>query len=192
MVFGHVRHDGDEMRTPAIWVWRLRDGRATHGAVVSDEAAMRTRHGLRFVGAAPQGAARSALWLELPATPESVGEARHALRVWAENLTLSGVERDAILLALSEAATNAVRHAYPLGGEHEAFRIGAVVEGSRLLLTVEDEGAGLDSLSTDPGLGMGLSLLDRLAETVELVGEPERARGTEVRMWFPLESLAGR
>ena len=59
-------------------------------------------------------------------------------------------------------------------------------------MTVEDDGVGLDSLSTDPGLGMGLPLLDRLAETVEFVCEPERARGTEVRMWFPLESLAER
>ena len=36
VVFGNVIHDGDPTETPAIWVWRLRDGLATHGAVVSE------------------------------------------------------------------------------------------------------------------------------------------------------------
>jgi anti-sigma regulatory factor (Ser/Thr protein kinase)/ketosteroid isomerase-like protein len=190
VVFGHVLHDDDDAtRTPVIWVWRVRDGRATHGAVVSDEAVLRKRH-RRFAPPTPRSAARSALWLELPAEPVSVGEARHALRVWVDNLTLTRAECDTILLALSEAATNAVRHAYPSAGEDDAFRVGAMVHGRELLVTVEDDGVGLDTLSRTPGLGVGLPLLDRLAATVALVGAPERPRGTEVRMWFPLESPA--
>ena len=58
-------------------------------------------------------------------------------------------------------------------------------------MTVEDDGVGLDDpIASDPGLGMGLPLLGMLAETVAFISAPERAQGSEVRMWFPLESLA--
>ena len=188
VVFGHVIHAGDPTETPAIWVWRLRDGLATHGAVVSNETALRARHGWRFVGAAPPGAARAPLWLALPAVPESVGEARHALRVWLQNLVLTTEERDGILLALSEAATNAVRHAYPRGSGTEAVRISAEIDGGRLLVTTEDDGVGIATLPTDPGLGMGLPLLGTLTEAVAFISEPDRTRGTQVQMWFPLSA----
>ena len=186
VVFGHVIHDGDATQTPAIWVWRLRDGLATHGAMVSDETALRARHGRRFVGAAPGGGARAPLWLALPAVPESVADARHALRLWAETLPLTREDRDGLLLALSEAATNVVRHAYPRGSSTEAVRISAEIDDGRLLVTVEDDGVGLAALAPDPGLGMGLPLLGILSETVALVSAPERTRGSEVQMWFPL------
>ena len=189
VVFGDLIHNGDHTLTPAIWIWRLRDGLATHGAVVSDETALRVRHSRRSSVATRQRPLVP-LWLALPAVPESVGEARHAMRVWAENLTLTPVERDAILLALSEAATNAVRHGYAGGSVQDAVRIRAEIEGSRVLVTVEDDGVGLDTLASDPGLGMGLPLLGVLAETVEFSSPPDRSQGSEVRMWFPLESLA--
>ena len=188
VVFGNVIHDGDPTETPAIWVWRLRDGLATHGAVVSNETALRARHGWRRVGAAPPGAARAPLWLALPAVPESVGEARHALRVWLQNLVLTTEECDAILLALSEAATNAVRHAYPRRSGDEAVRISAEIDSGRLLVTVEDDGVGLAAFPTDPGLGMGLPLLGTLTQAVAFISAPERARGSQVQMWFPLSA----
>ena len=180
VVFGNLLQDGT--RTPALWVWRLRAGLATHGAVVSDES---------VVGARP-GAARTALWLELPATPESVGEARHAVRVWADNLTPTVVERDAIMLAVSEAATNVVRHAYRGGEEDASFRIRADVQHGRLHLTLEDDGVGLSAVSSDPGLGIGIPLLGHLAAEVTLCSAPERQAGCEVRMAFPLAALEPR
>ena len=186
VVFGYVIHDGDATETPAFWVWRLRDGLATHGAVVSDETALRARHGRRFVDAAPGGAARAPLWLALPAVPVSIGEARHALRVWSETLPLTDADREELMLALSEAATNVVRHAYPGGSPDEAIRIRAEIDDGRLLVTVEDDGVGFAALSTDPGLGMGLPLLGKLTETVALISAPERARGSEVQMCFRL------
>ena len=41
VVFGHLCQDGTVARTPAIWVWRLRDGLATHGAVLADASTLR-------------------------------------------------------------------------------------------------------------------------------------------------------
>jgi serine/threonine-protein kinase RsbW len=191
VVFGDLVHEGEGMRTPALWIWRLREGLVTHGALVSDASALRAAAG-RFARGVQEGAARASLWLELPAAPECIAEARHAVRVWAENLTPTEEERDSITLAVSEAATNVVRHAYPGNGSTATFRIRADVDEGQVRLTLEDDGVGLGAISTDPGLGIGIPLLGRLATGVTLVSAPERPVGCEVRMWFALDSLAPR
>ncbi len=175
---------GDTM--PALWIWRLRDGRITHGTLVSDEGAVRAAR------AAPGAAAprRTALRLALSVLPESAGDARHALELWAQNLKPTGPERSDLLLAISEAATNVIRHAYPGGKEDAAFQLDAVISDDRLQVVVTDEGVGLGAGSSNPGLGMGLPLLSTLADTLMLVGPPERSRGLQVRMWFAFASLA--
>ena len=53
-----------------------------------------------------------------------------------------------------------------------------------------DDGVGLGASSSNPGLGIGMPLLSTLADTLMLVGPPERSRGLEVRMWFAFASLA--
>ena len=134
----------------------------------------------------------AALSLELPATPESVGKARRAVRSWAEHHAPTIGERDGIMLAVSEAASNAVRHAYPEGRSGCEFRVHARVDADRLLVAVEDDGVGLDARSRQPGLGVGIPLISQLTAAVRLASPPDRQRGCEVRMWFALESLARR
>ena len=186
VVFGDVIHDGDHTQTPAIWVWRLRDGLATHGAVVSNETALRARHSRRCLGRRAPSAPRAPLWLALPAVPESVGEARHALRVWA-------AEPDADQRRARRDPARALRGRHQRGAARlpgrsgdEAVRISAEIDSSRLLVTVEDDGVGLAAFPTDPGLGMGLPLLGTLTQAVAFISAPERARGSQVQMWFPL------
>jgi serine/threonine-protein kinase RsbW len=183
VVFGHLLHEGEVAPKPALWIWRLREGLATHGALVSDASVLQNG-GARF--------GRARLWLELPAAPECIAEARHAVRLWSENLTPTAEELDAITLAVSEAATNVVRHAYPGNGAHATFRIRADVDEWRVRVTLEDDGVGLGAISTHPGLGIGIPLLGRLATGVTLVSAPERPAGCEVRMWFALDSLGPR
>jgi serine/threonine-protein kinase RsbW len=175
---------GDTM--PALWIWRLRNGQITHGTLVSDEGA------LRGARAGPGAAAphRTALRLALPALPLSAGDARHALDLWVQNLKPTKPERNDLLLAISEAATNVIRHAYPEGTEGAAFRLDAEISDDRLQVVLTDDGVGLGASSSNPGLGMGLPLLGTLADTLMLVGPPERSRGLEVRMWFTFASLA--
>jgi len=191
VVFGHLLHEREIAPSPALWVWRLREGLATHGALVSDTSAF-TNGGARFARKLPPGAGRAPLWLELPAAAECIAEARYAVRLWSASLTPTVDERDAIMLAVSEAATNVVRHAYPGNGTHESFRIQADVDEGRLRLALEDDGVGLGAISGDPGLGIGIPLLGRLATGVTLVSAPERPNGCEVRMWFALDSLVPR
>ena len=191
VAFGAVLDGPDGATMPAIWIWRFRNGLVTHGTLVSDEGALRAaRNGQARVGAAPRGVTRSPLRLQLPATPESAGDARHAVGIWSDNFTLTRRERNDILLAVSEAATNVVRHGYPGSGPDEAFGILAEVSDGQLLVAVSDEGVGLGATSPNPGLGMGLPLLGKLSTALSLVSAPERPRGLEVRMWFALASLA--
>jgi len=135
----------------------------------------------------------AALLLELPATPESVRTARQAVGSWADTFSPTARERDGIMLAVSEAATNAVRHAYPNGlNGGGGFRVSARVDADRLLVAVEDDGVGLNARSPDPGVGVGMPLISLLAASIRLAHPPERQRGSEVRMWFALESLMRR
>jgi serine/threonine-protein kinase RsbW len=167
---------------PAVWIWRFRNGLATYGMLVSDAGELRAA---REAAAAPH---RAALQLALSALPDSAADARHALQIWGGNLTLTTQERSDVLLAVSEAVTNAIRHAYPARSEGATFRLSAEVSGDRLEVVVTDDGSGI-GVSSDPGLGMGLPLLGTLTDALMLVGPPERSAGLEVRMWFALASL---
>ena len=185
VAFGDLPDGTSGATIPALWVWRLRKGQVTHGTLVSDEDAMRAAR------AAPGATApgRRGLRLALSALPESAGDARHVVDLWAKNLKPTGPERNDLLLAVSEAATNVIRHAYPGGRDGAAFRLDAEISDGRLRIVVADDGVGLGASSANPGLGMGLPLLSTLADTLMLVGPPERSTGLEVRMWFALASL---
>ncbi len=88
-----------------------------------------------------------------------------------------------IRLAVTEACTNVVVHAYPDGREGP-MEIAAHLGGSDITIVVRDEGNGITPRADSPGLGLGLPLIASLAESVQLRRD-ERDR-TEVRMTFSL------
>ena len=132
---------------------------------------------------APPGS--HAFELRVPAVPASVGELRHALSSELEALPVPSSLVEDIGLAVSEAATNAVLHAY-LG----ASRPGPLLLSARLMddtvhVVVRDHGRGMTPRPDSPGLGLGLPLMTRLADAVQISTHPEG--GTEVRMTFTVE-----
>ena len=119
-----------------------------------------------------------------PAEPASVSAIRHTLQDWARALGVRQEVISAVGLAVSEAATNAVVHAYadqPSGG---TVAVEAGVEDEVLWVTVCDQGRGMRPRPDSPGLGLGLPLIAQMTEAFE-VHEAE-AGGTEVRMRFAL------
>jgi serine/threonine-protein kinase RsbW len=122
----------------------------------------------------------------LPATPASVPVARHALAALLEAIGASETLRAQAELAISEAATNAVLHAYRETSEEGTVHVRAAVAGEMLTVTVEDEGCGLKPRPDSPGLGLGISLMSHQASEVAFVVPPQRPAGTEVRMLFDL------
>jgi serine/threonine-protein kinase RsbW len=124
--------------------------------------------------------------LTMPARAENVAIVRHAIGALGEAIEIDAQTLSDIRLAVTEACTNVVVHAYPDGNEGPLETLG----GEELTVVVRDEGAGIAARTDSPGLGLGLPLIASLAETVQL-GHDEQAR-TEVRMTFPLGDPAAR
>jgi serine/threonine-protein kinase RsbW/stage II sporulation protein AB (anti-sigma F factor) len=119
------------------------------------------------------------LELRLPASPATVPQVRRALMSFA---TAHGVpDVSDVGLAVTEAVTNAVLHAYR-GGESGDMRVVACAEPNRLVVVVRDYGCGMSPRLDSPGLGMGLSIIARLADEVNV--ERPADGGTRLRMHF--------
>ena len=117
-----------------------------------------------------------------PAIHSSVPEARRAVAALARSVGASRSQVDAIKLAVSEAVTNAVLHAYP--GQPGAVHVTAAVTGDELWVLVADDGCGLETMARRPGLGLGLALIAQSAE--DFTVSRRSSRGIELRMRFPL------
>lgn len=125
-----------------------------------------------------------------PATGASVGIARrHVVRMARD----AGASNDALAdieLAVSEASTNAVMHAYvPSGERGETFTIAVASEGAHFSVWVTDEGKGGRRIGPSPGAGLGLEIMARLSERL-LIGVLEDGR-TQVEMRFDLGLAQG-
>jgi anti-sigma regulatory factor (Ser/Thr protein kinase) len=91
-----------------------------------------------------------------------------------------------VKLAVSEAVTNAVRHAYRDQEPGDVIAT-AHIESGILRIVIADTGRGMAPRSDSPGLGLGLPLISHAADTVEVM---RKSPGTEVHMTFPCpESL---
>lgn len=119
--------------------------------------------------------------LELPAEPASVPELRHGVSRFAAEQGLGSEFVADVALAVSEAVTNAVKYADAAGADG-IVEVSAAREDAWLEVTVRDRGEGFGRGSVD-GLGLGLSIIARLAGELRIVQEGD---GTEVRMRFPL------
>jgi anti-sigma regulatory factor (Ser/Thr protein kinase) len=85
-----------------------------------------------------------------------------------------------VRLAVTEAATNAVIHAYSKAeGE---LRVTAAMLDGELTIVIRDTGPGLVERRDSPGLGIGLSVIATVAERLKIISN---AGGTEIHMAFP-------
>ena len=96
---------------------------------------------------------------------------------------------DGIALAVSEAVTNAVVHAYvdaPAPGEVEVFAQRHPDDG--IEIHVCDDGRGMMPRRDSPGLGVGLALITKLAQRFKVETRP--GGGTAVSMLFAVHDPA--
>lgn len=122
-----------------------------------------------------------------PATRESLPIVRGEVAEYAARIAgFEGQRLDAIRLAVSEAVTNAIVHGYPSQADAEVRVTAAVVEGTLVVLVVDD-GCGYRTPARTPGLGYGLPLMSESAD--ELVLHERAEGGTEARMSFRLPGL---
>jgi anti-sigma regulatory factor (Ser/Thr protein kinase) len=118
-----------------------------------------------------------------PAIPEAVPLARRALTDVAAAAGASGERLEEIRLAVSEALTNAVVHAYR-DGETGRFQVTAAIASGELWVLIGDDGRGLHAWNDSRGLGIGLSLISGLSDDFAIA--TRASGGTEVQMRFDL------
>src|SRR5215467_10062302 len=123
--------------------------------------------------------------LSVPARPEYIALARLALSGLADIVTLSDEMLADLKLALTEAVSNSVRHAYADGAGFVS--IAYELNGDTLAVEVVDDGKGFDP-DRPPPLegeeltegGLGISIIRTIADEFELHSTPG-VRGSRLR-----------
>jgi sigma-B regulation protein RsbU (phosphoserine phosphatase) len=132
---------------------------------------------------------RLALDLTLPADTRLVGATRQALGVYLREFGAPTEVVDDVILAMDEACSNVLRHAYPQGHDNNLL-LRADLQPGRILIEVVDDGVGFDIMTSRPRLvdegqpmpsGRGLDVMRRLMTTVE-VESPTPTGGTRLRL----------
>ena len=122
-----------------------------------------------------------AQWTAL-ARADEVGRMRRAAAATAAELGLSGRALEHFELAVSEALTNVVLHAYhgrpgPMSMEVEG-------DDDVVRVTVADEGDGMGARAENRGLGLGLGILASAADCCQI--RTRRGHGMQITLGFVL------
>jgi serine/threonine-protein kinase RsbW len=122
--------------------------------------------------------------LTLPARTEGVAVVRQALAGLADALDVDAAVVADMKMAVSEACTNVVVHAYE--DSDGLLEVDMAAGAESLTILVRDYGSGIQPQVNQarevPALGLGLPLIAALSDAFELRGSV--GQGTEVRMTF--------
>jgi len=113
--------------------------------------------------------------------PASVPEARQLTREFAEDL-MQGEQASKLDMAVTEVFSNAVRHS----GSEDEILLALTQKDDYLCVRVSDGGTGLvprpGAMTTEPGAGYGLFLVEQLTRRWGMTREDGRTR-----VWFELD-----
>lgn len=127
--------------------------------------------------------------LEVDADPHSLPGLRREMRRCLTPLSLGSDRREEVVLAVDEAAANAVEHAYD-PGEPGTVELTFWTETNALCVEVSDHGHWREPGLTSPGFagrGRGITLMSRLIDCVLIHHD---ARGTRVLLRHPINQPA--
>ena len=124
--------------------------------------------------------------LRIPARPEYITLCRLALTGISRLRPLADETLADLKLALTEACSNSVRHAYADGEGSVDIRY--ELHPDRLVIEVVDDGEGFDPAQSDPNGdddelvegGLGIAIIRSVADDVE-IGAGEGGRGSRLR-----------
>jgi serine/threonine-protein kinase RsbW len=123
--------------------------------------------------------------LTIPARPEYITLCRLALTGLSRLGSFSEELLADLKLALTEACSNSVRHAYS-EGEGGFVQIVYDLQPDRLVVEVTDDGGGFDPDTAAAGLddlsegGLGIAIIRAIADAVE-IGARANGRGSRLR-----------
>ncbi len=125
--------------------------------------------------------------LACPNRPENVGLCRVAVATFAANLGFTLPEIEEIKVAVSEAVSNVVVHAYP--GTEGLIALRCEESEGGIVISVRDDGIGIEdvalarqaSYSTDPErMGLGFVFMESFSD--EFTVESQPGKGTRIEM----------
>jgi serine/threonine-protein kinase RsbW len=124
--------------------------------------------------------------LTIPAKPEYITLSRLALSGLARVRPLADETLADLKLALTEACSNSVRHAYDDDGGH--VEISFELRDDRLIVEVADDGSGFEPDGAAAGSeeaelsegGLGIAIIRSIADEVE-IGGGANGRGSRLR-----------
>ena len=127
------------------------------------------------------------LKLDFPSLPQNVGMARSIVAMFAAQLEFTLAEVEEIRVAISEAVSNCVIHAYPK--KPGIVQMELIIERSTLTIKIKDFGRGITDVeqakqatfSTDPErMGLGLVFMESFMDEMTINSRPQE--GTTVVM----------
>jgi serine/threonine-protein kinase RsbW len=124
--------------------------------------------------------------LEVAAHPGALRGLRREVRRCLAPLPLGSDRCDEVVLAVDEATTNAVDHAYG-PGEPGTVELTFWTEPNALCVEVSDHGHWREPALTSPGRGRGITLMRQLIDCVLIHHD---ARGTSVLLRHPINRPA--
>jgi anti-sigma regulatory factor (Ser/Thr protein kinase)/PAS domain-containing protein len=135
----------------------------------------------------PSSPGAAAQW-ERPAREASVPELRGAVQGFISEHGAGKTVLSDVALAVSEAVTNAVMHAF-LDREEGTVRVAVRAGVDQIVVIVADDGRGMQPRADSPGLGMGLPLIGQLAASLDI--RVPAGGGTELCMTFAAPGVHG-
>jgi serine/threonine-protein kinase RsbW len=123
--------------------------------------------------------------LTIPARPEYITLCRLALTGMSRLRAFTDEQLADLKLALTEACSNSVRHAYDANAAG-AVEIVYELQPDRLVIEVTDDGEGFDPAKAGPGSevlsegGLGIAIIRAIADEVE-IGTQADGKGSRLR-----------
>lgn len=117
---------------------------------------------------------------KMPGTPLSVSRLRREITAIAADCGIDAEGIAGVQLAVTEASTNDVMHAY--ADSPGELTVTALRQDHELEIVIGDTGPGLVERADSPGLGVGLSVIATVTEGLRILSDHG---GTEIHMTFP-------
>lgn len=120
------------------------------------------------------------LRIEVPATADRLAQIRRRLLAWIEPIGAPDAVVADIVLAVNEACTNSVEHAYR-DSDVGVLQVEASLEDGHIEICVADHGAWRTPSTQPSTRGRGLPIMHATSDTLEL---SRTSSGTTVRITF--------
>ena len=108
---------------------------------------------------------------------------------YAERVGAGEAVVENVRLAVSEAITNCVVHAYPEQTPGEMTVKARVGDDRQLVIVILDDGTGFRTTPANPGLGIGIGLMGEVSDGLT-IGTRDGRPGTSVTLRFDLDEAA--